>query len=325
MHLRLVLTTIFLLFACRNPSEEGSELKWGHLKTTQYDPAIWLISAPPNSVIEVCGEQQTHAVAGLKKWAAAIGRSAYLTFVTCDADPKATITVTVKTSSCGGTAWADPASLTVHLCSEANTIPIAQLLLHETGHLWGMCDQYQEGLSFCDTGHMSAQMPTKAVMKWYEDNLQQDDIDGLTNLVNRPDIAANKVWKDFLASQTGGTTPEDPNSPTPPGSDVPASDSSSNLYMAIEDISATATYFYISAPNSVQKVTACAGTKDECISGSAKRLTFSEFRKSAVRVIYKSQEKVSPVSGEQYTLLGLGVNDAVLSTVSLSLRGKENK
>lgn len=307
---------IILLFACRPPQEAGSELKWGHLKTTQYDPSLWLISAPPNSVIEACGEQQTYEVGALQKWAAAIGRSAYLKFVTCGSDPKASITVTVQTSSCGGTAWADPASRTIHLCSSANTIAMDQLLLHESGHIWGMCDQYQEGLSFCDTGHMTSQLPAKAVMKWYEPDLQQDDIEGLTNLINRSDIAANQVWKDFLASQTGSSDT----------GDIPASDSSSTtLYFAIEDVSATEAYFYISAPNAVTKVVACAGAKDPCVNGSATKLTFTKSQESALRVIYKSDAKVSPVKDGAYTLLGLGSDDAVVSSVSLTLREKESE
>lgn len=312
--MRMGCLTILIFFACRKPQEEVSELKWGHLKTSQYDPSLWLISAPPHSVIEACGEQQNHAVGAMQKWAAAIGRSNYLKFVTCGSDPKATIKVTVQTSSCSGTAWADPPSRTIHLCSSANTIAMDQLLLHETGHIWGMCDQYEAGLSFCDTGHMTSQLPAKAVMKWYEQDLQQDDIDGLTNLINRSDIPANQVWKDFLASQGGGSG----------AGDIPASGSSSNeLFFAIEDLSAPQANFYISAPQAILKVVACAGASDPCVNGSATRMTFSKFQETALRVIYKSDQKVSPADGEAYTLLGLGANDEVVKSVSLIVKERK--
>lgn len=55
-------------------------------------------------------------------------------------------------------------------------------ILHETGHLFGLCDQYPESITIC--ARTTAPVKKSVMMNaWKFNSLQQDDIEGLRNLV----------------------------------------------------------------------------------------------------------------------------------------------
>ncbi len=92
-----------------------------------------------------------------------------------------------------------------------------QVLVHEFGHVWGMCDQY-EGPSNCDPNFKSPHPDTKSMMAAASNvarlYLTDDDITGIRALANRPGF--NAGW---LAAEVESGTAMAP-VPTLPARDV---------------------------------------------------------------------------------------------------------
>jgi hypothetical protein len=196
--------------------------------------ALWLINVPPNSKIVVCasGNFMYYAPQKIADWmaediryfASFISRDKYLTVVSsCDTDTKHRVDVIADYSS--SSTYTFPQTRTVHInFSVLSSSLHREVVRHESGHLWGLCDMYPETVQHQDgnfyttygnrcrggdpnrngkntnfaytaaTALMGNTSPGK--MK-----LTQDDVDGMWDLATLPEseVPANALWRKILA------------------------------------------------------------------------------------------------------------------------------
>src|SRR5690606_12306520 len=92
-------------------------------------------------------------------WAQAIGRDRHLKINTaCNPAADAVVTLNhpfIGDLTCGASdfAYATPNSLTIYLCRDSGNLT-GPVVLHEIGHIWGMCDQYEGAEASCDPNHL---------------------------------------------------------------------------------------------------------------------------------------------------------------------------
>lgn len=214
----LIISSYFTFTSCGKESE--SELQWGHLKKRNggYDESKnWLINAPPGSTIAVCEKYGELAVAGLKKWSDPIDRTSRLNYVTnCNSLPRNAIRIYLKPMSPyeQGIAYADLIKMEIvynlqAIQSAGINGGLESVLLHEMGHVWGLCDQYDMGnYTNCDyssPGKTASNRVLNSVMgEGGRLELTSDDITGIEMLAKRDDLPGNAAWK---------SVPKDPEQP----------------------------------------------------------------------------------------------------------------
>jgi hypothetical protein len=205
----------------KEPAAAGLAL-WGHLDGF-LEPT--LVNVPPNAKIAVCADAKMLApvMNAMRAWATALGRLEHLKLeATCDpAGASGWVSVVDPVSAqdkadCQSDAFADPAFKKtdfgggIMVCHPDQEM--VGLLIHEVGHLWGMCDQYADDTfevgmhSSCSKVNASASATTSVMNGTGPKELTPDDVAGIKALAARTDIPANAVWKKFLA---GDDSPDD--------------------------------------------------------------------------------------------------------------------
>ena len=166
---------LFGLACSRSPATLGSQIKSGQLKDRPTED--WLISLPPGSTISVCGDYVTEGIQSVTQWAEAAGRSSGLSIVhgcsagyvltihdSDNADAKALCAQYPGAAALGGK--------TINFCTNVGQDLRHNIMLHEIGHIWGLCDQYStEGLDSstanaadnCDPNHSTAKDPNSVM------------------------------------------------------------------------------------------------------------------------------------------------------------------
>lgn len=192
---------IALLFAGCSTEPASSEAKWGHLDdNTGGNRAGWFINIMPGETVEICGSDREiyETEKAFKKWAAAIGRAEQIKVVACtDAEPsKKKWVITVSQSS-----WSMCTPGTGKVEMGGGGSGPTEAMLHEMGHLWGMCDQYTDNCDPENRGewNLGSVMGSAASLE-----LKEDDIVGIKKLAQRegPDFPANAVWTKLIQQQT---------------------------------------------------------------------------------------------------------------------------
>ncbi|WP_141733225.1 hypothetical protein [Oligoflexus tunisiensis] len=197
----LLTSTSLLLSHCRAANQPVSELDWAHIPLS---PGYqnWLINVPPQQTIRVCGTDQEVTIAAIKKWAAVIRRDRHLNVVPCQQGNAQSATVQVTREFCDGVAFADPDTRRIMICPGIASVGFdySHVILHEVGHLWGLCDLYAPSYYQCDRSYDEGVDPGALMMggAGTATEIQQDDRDGLVVLSQRPEFAANRAWESFL-------------------------------------------------------------------------------------------------------------------------------
>lgn len=194
-----LLPTLLFIYGC-GKKNSPSEIEWGHLENMHSR----LIELPPNSTITTCGYKSDLIAESVRVWAKSIGRDAYLNINSnCQASGARLIrgispTESDPSSMCSGNVAAYTNGQYIKFCKEYSQDLMINISLHEVGHGWGLCDQYDDGMN-CDPEHRGPTDP-RSVMGAAQGNLEltADDIEGIKALSEREDIPANAVWKRFL-------------------------------------------------------------------------------------------------------------------------------
>jgi hypothetical protein len=239
MNIKLVLACL-IFAACKHESPEVSETLGGHMPLTP-EFLINLLPGDDISVCSSDRRAASLAADAVKEWAAAIGRQRLNVRVDeCTKGPAnlhVRQMIQVKTyeeskmecakypSWLGGhTIIAFKKEHRIYICKDVfseeeseNSSFISQLttginisskpslqstLLHEVGHIWGLCDQYEKSSLNCDANYVIHTPEDASVMgAAHLKKLTWDDLETLAWLAQRPDISANKVWTKALEKE----------------------------------------------------------------------------------------------------------------------------
>lgn len=176
--------------------------KWGHFNSQFGSPSSWAINIPPGGSISVCGGPQAiPTVKAVRAWAAAAGRDKDIS-VKLGCDKGYIINLQEYCDGNGTPAWAMPYNRTIKWCSSYMNGIVTPVVMHEVGHLWGLCDQYAE--MNCDYNHRTPSLVTSSMMGASSPNktkLTGDDVEGILRLASRPEAPSNALWKTWLSEQ----------------------------------------------------------------------------------------------------------------------------
>jgi len=197
---------VLLLFSCGSDKAPTSKTSWGHL---DYARSALLLKVPPNGDLGICGPYRAEVTTAIQTWAEVIGRRHYISFdANCDR------ALHIKTE-----AWSQAQICRqFNLPSNCNIVGFAggnqlvlrkdfprnnNLVLHEVGHFWGMCDQYADSsqpggwLSSCSKSYRSSARHPESIMGAATTGrtaLTPDDIAGIKAMALRTDIPLNAAW-----------------------------------------------------------------------------------------------------------------------------------
>ncbi len=221
----LVLASGFLGVACKRDAV-SSALKYGHLNTG--NASSWFISVPPGGTICVNGDHTQQAIDAVKMWANSIGRGSRLNITAgCTSTPNLQVygkDSPIAKQQCEQ--WDKVYKLTaagyggsglVYLCAAGSDTLRYNVMIHEVGHSWGLCDQYDAAtVNNCDPAN-SGRKTQSSMMGGAsgKTSLTADDIQGMQALAKRTDIGANAQWGPPTGGGGGGPTPPKPTPPTP--------------------------------------------------------------------------------------------------------------
>lgn len=325
----LIFVSAIALFGCGpRENDNGSELKWGHLPTSA-GSGNWLTNVGPEDEVELCGEDTSYLEVAVRRWAEPLGRAKHLKIVGCGkgtrVKSKITFATNVTAYPCtvsGVQGATDPNSGQMNICSKLSA-PIKYVIVHETGHMWGMCDMYAGGESRCDSAHKTV-VDNSAIMGngsvGDDPPLTKDDIEGIKAMGDRSEFAAvNKAWADFLATNPDSTTTGN-GSATPNGADIFISLGESNESGLGEIAIATA------PTPSLSKVALCKGDKATCTAAGAQWLNMEFLRTAGInanRVYFVSAQKWnhSFLTGA-LTIISLDANNSILNSATVTIGGK---
>ncbi len=330
----LVAALVSFMVACGpQTNEQDSELKWGHLPTSA-GSGNWLTNVGPQDEIELCGTDTSYLEVAVRRWAEPLGRAQHLKIVACGKGTKVKSKITFATNHTeypctvnGVQGATDPNSGQMWICSKLSA-PIKYVIVHETGHMWGMCDMYAGGESKCDSKNKTV-VDNSAIMGngsvGDDPALTKDDIEGIKAMGARSEFSAvNQAWADFLATNptpgTGDSSGQVPGQAPANGADIFISlgepDASGQGKIGI----ATA----LSA--NVFNVAICKGDKISCSAAGAQWLSIDFMRtnlSSSTRAFFQSTQKWNQelLTG-QVTLFALDGNNAILNSSTVMIGAK---
>lgn len=180
----LSVSLLALSIACAPVEQSTSGVKYGFL--VDYE-APFLIHYPSGSTIRICGSWLPQIRKSLTMWGAAINKT-YNIIEDCEnADvngfarnaPRAVELCTKFGSGNGAFADLYGESANIIQC-EAPTKYDDRMVLHEVGHLFGLCDLYEGGRDLCSS--IKSVVEDSIMFQLQSDVLRQDDIDGIRAL-----------------------------------------------------------------------------------------------------------------------------------------------
>lgn len=215
LSLPLLLVSILGPLACGEKAGkvgETSDLMYGFLN----NKTASLLTLKPGDKVLVCGTQQENlrelAFVSVKKWSEASGRANLVVeqneSCTNRKQYAASIAVAYNGSNCQGNILGYHSQSGQHhdivSCPLAKSSQGPATMLHEVGHAWGLCDQYDENnaarITFhdnCQSQYKSAAAARSIMGGGYQNSpngLTEDDFLGIRIGACRPDIAANTAW-----------------------------------------------------------------------------------------------------------------------------------
>jgi hypothetical protein len=195
-----LLGIIFAAISCgKSQEEDKSDLKWGIFRQTWHVNNTGLLSLPPNSKICVRGYMAKETVAAIKQWSDAVGRTTYLPANVDCVDGKRNIEIRgPRDSACQGGIAGDTNTVDrIRVCQQFPAPVLQHVLLHEVGHMWGLCDQYGGGQE-CQQGRVNPNTIMGAASGITR--LTPDDIEGIKFVTSQSNLGANRAWQSIQKS-----------------------------------------------------------------------------------------------------------------------------
>ena len=199
----LVLINVLFNFAC---SSIMSNTSWGRMIEYQ---EVTLLKVPPKGKVTVCADNKSvgqHIAKAILVWAKEIQRDKYMTSDdNCSSSADIKLSARLTDPSICPTAQTYPTLGQIEYNSSYMSFPV---MLHEVGHNWGLCDQY-DGVANCDdtlVSHTNNDKVKESVMASNNSSvLMKDDIDGIRAIASFSGIGQNDAWKEFLVNVSDST------------------------------------------------------------------------------------------------------------------------
>ena len=196
----LVLACLISLTLLTGCASQFSKMSWGIMQ--EHQSAVLISKLPPNGKVCISSDNQSvgESIArSIKVWAKEINRDTHITVETsCSGSADVRMSARLTDQSTCPTAQTYP---TLGQIEYSSGYASFEVMLHEVGHNWGLCDQYQ-GVANCADwleGHTNSDKVGNSVMGSNgSSTLMSDDIEGIKYLANLETIVMNKNWKDFL-------------------------------------------------------------------------------------------------------------------------------
>ena len=204
---------------CGRPrlDSDDSTVKWGMYHDRRAVNMAGLLSLQPNSKICVRGYVAKEAAAAIRKWTDAIGRTSRLPVQVDCTDGQRQITLSgPQDSGCSGRMAGYTNTVDqIHVCANYSGNDLFHVLMHESGHMFGLCDQYSGG-SDCTGGQVNPDTVMGAVpLGRGKTALTADDVAGIKAITSIPELGANRAWLALgPAPDSAGTPPTQPQVPT---------------------------------------------------------------------------------------------------------------
>jgi hypothetical protein len=188
VNITVLFVCLVFCISCKHTAntEGASSLHWGFSKPHKN----YFVLKPHNSMIKICGSQATQIGEAINDWARHIRRK-FRIVETCEGHHISSYSFRDDFSkelcekyNLQGRAFAQPTKSPMRIvnCRDSALKPSA--ILHEVGHLFGLCDQYSPQIDKCiqstDAAHNSLMRSSYTF-----DSIQSDDSEGLRVLATK--------------------------------------------------------------------------------------------------------------------------------------------
>ena len=196
-----------ILVGCgTEPKATTTQIKWGHL---DYAPNALLLQIPPDGAVGVCGPFADEVSEAIRVCGGVINRADRIN-IRGDCQHAKYIKTEAWTQAAICKVFNLPANCNIVGFAGGNQLVLRQdfprnnnLVLHEVGHFWGMCDQYRGNtrdgwIASCSKEHRSNKRHAESIMgaaTTGRTKLTDDDIAGIKAMAVRTDIPANRLWQ----------------------------------------------------------------------------------------------------------------------------------
>jgi hypothetical protein len=196
----VALKTSLIITGCNPQSNPESDPTWGMFKDSNHLRLVTLLNLPPQSKVCVSGYNAEKAVWAINQWSTAAGRQNHLKAASCynEAGARSIRIVGPESGSCDPNVAGKTDTVSeVKICQNFQENILDHVFLHEIGHMWGLCDQYDGGRN-CQGGTTNPNTVMGAASGLQ--SLTPDDIEGIRAVTQSDSIPANQAWKSIQAS-----------------------------------------------------------------------------------------------------------------------------
>jgi hypothetical protein len=220
----LALTSTLVVGAGCMQGPTTSQTQWGAMNDSGDSQTSFLVNVPPGGTIGVCSSDPSVvdiAIRATLLWAKPIGRlvgPATLNMVpNCNTERHIKLTMG-SNGPCGGDAAGCSSGNEIFINSNDLSNPVyLHVLIHEIGHQWGMCDQYdiQRTANCAISGPRGADPDSIMAVANGKTKLTADDIEGIIFLADlhptmRYPTPVNDQWKQAGARADTSVEPYSP-------------------------------------------------------------------------------------------------------------------
>ena len=172
---------VLMILACKPAPNQASEVKSGRLGTAS---TYWLTNYPSGSALSLYGASPQTVAWAINVWAAPLGKS----FVVQSGTSPSQATVwSYSQRDAESRGWCNGFAGRAYALPDRTPMVIvdcggfarsgSSYVLHEVGHLFGLCDQYPEGISNCAVSTQPA--PGSVMYSARTTSLTDDDVTGV--------------------------------------------------------------------------------------------------------------------------------------------------
>ena len=213
----------------KSSSKNDSQVKFGNMVGMGWD-TMTALAVAPDTTLSVCDDSGLGAASGLQKavreWAASVGMDKHMKIGNCGEGSKS---IHLLYGGCSNswaiaeTSFNSMDGWNMRLCNGTQS---NEMMLHETGHIFGQCDRYTvsspsfiaKGFGCGDysnttDGNYTAPSAMQALGPYHPNRVTEDDRAGLLALIKRDEVIGATSWRAVLGTNpqpSSGSTNDQP-------------------------------------------------------------------------------------------------------------------